>query len=223
MPRGRNNVYAKMEKRDGEIGALNEVFVATTSRLSELQKLHARGRLSGVTESRIEKRTEEVRVFFEKSAGGSRQAREPVSRDSRSTLPITPAQTKILASIRSALAFSRARPSATGAQPPGDLLGTARRLSSSARSICGSRSGGTCEAATPMNNLAWILSTCADASLRDGKRAVELATHACELTGRKNAWLLDTLAAAFAETGDFKAAVETQREAMALLPTGAEI
>jgi hypothetical protein len=76
------------------------------------------------------------------------------------------------------------------------------------------------ENAIPLNNLAWILSTCPDASLRDGKRAVELATHACELTGQKNAWLLDTLAAAFAETCDFKAAVETQREAMALLPKG---
>jgi tetratricopeptide (TPR) repeat protein len=79
------------------------------------------------------------------------------------------------------------------------------------------------ENANPLNNLAWILSTCADASLRDGKRAVELATHACELTGRKNAWLLDTLAAAFAETGDFKAAVETQREALKLLGKQAAI
>jgi tetratricopeptide (TPR) repeat protein len=73
------------------------------------------------------------------------------------------------------------------------------------------------ENALPLNNLAWILSTCPDATLRDGKRAVELATHACELTERDNVNFLDTLAAAFAETGNFKAAVEMQRKAIALL------
>jgi tetratricopeptide (TPR) repeat protein len=76
------------------------------------------------------------------------------------------------------------------------------------------------ENATPLNNLAWLLSTCPDATLRDGRRAVELATRVCKLAERENSSFLDTLAAAFAETGDFKAAVETQREAMALLPKG---
>jgi tetratricopeptide (TPR) repeat protein len=71
-----------------------------------------------------------------------------------------------------------------------------------------------------LNNLAWLLSTCPDAALRDGKRAVELATHACDLTERENPSFLDTLAAASAEAGDFKAAAETQREAIGLLSKG---
>jgi tetratricopeptide (TPR) repeat protein len=71
-----------------------------------------------------------------------------------------------------------------------------------------------------LNNLAWLLSTCPDATLRDGKRAVELATHACDLTERENPSFLDTLAAASAEAGDFKAAAETQREAIGLLSKG---
>jgi Tfp pilus assembly protein PilF len=76
------------------------------------------------------------------------------------------------------------------------------------------------ENAGSLNNLAWSLSTCPNATLRDGKRALELATRACELTKRANSSFLDTLAAAFAESGDFKAAVETQGEAIALLSKG---
>jgi formylglycine-generating enzyme required for sulfatase activity len=64
------------------------------------------------------------------------------------------------------------------------------------------------------NMQAWLLATCPDPSLRDGKRAVESAKRACELSGWKYAHCLDTLAAAFAELGDFAQAVQFQRQAL---------
>jgi tetratricopeptide (TPR) repeat protein len=57
-----------------------------------------------------------------------------------------------------------------------------------------------------LNNLAWVLATSPDAKLRNGRRAIELATRACELTKYKAAYILSTLAAACAETGDFATA-----------------
>lgn len=67
-----------------------------------------------------------------------------------------------------------------------------------------------------LNELAELLATCPDASLRDGKRAVFLAIDACQLTDSKDSYCLDTLAAAFAETGDFTRAVGSQQEAIDL-------
>ena len=63
-----------------------------------------------------------------------------------------------------------------------------------------------------LNGLAWFLATCPDDSFRNGKEALTLATRACELTSFNAPSLLDTLAAAYAETGDFDQAVarETQ-------------
>jgi Flp pilus assembly protein TadD len=58
------------------------------------------------------------------------------------------------------------------------------------------------------NNLAWLLATAPDEDVRDGKRAVHIATKGCELTDFKDASLLDTLAAACAEAGDFDAAAK---------------
>lgn len=67
-----------------------------------------------------------------------------------------------------------------------------------------------------LNNLAWALATSPDAELRDGKRAIELAKKACELTDYKQAHILSTLAAAHAETGDFEQAIKYSTQAVEL-------
>jgi tetratricopeptide (TPR) repeat protein len=68
--------------------------------------------------------------------------------------------------------------------------------------------------AAAMADLARLLATCTDDKLRDGKRALELATKANKLTGSKDASVLDALAAAHAEVGDFDKAVELQTKAL---------
>jgi Flp pilus assembly protein TadD len=64
-----------------------------------------------------------------------------------------------------------------------------------------------------LNNLAWILATHANAAFRDGANAVRLAERACGLTANNDAGSLDTLAAAYAETGRFTEAVKTAERA----------
>jgi tetratricopeptide (TPR) repeat protein len=66
-----------------------------------------------------------------------------------------------------------------------------------------------------LNNYAWVLATSPDDDVRDGKLAVELATKACEETNYEESHILSTLAAAYAETGDFDKAVEWSRKAIA--------
>jgi tetratricopeptide (TPR) repeat protein len=64
-----------------------------------------------------------------------------------------------------------------------------------------------------LNNLAWILATDPRPELRDGPEAVRLADRACQLSGRKRAIFLGTLAAAYAEAGRFGDAVKTAESA----------
>jgi len=67
-----------------------------------------------------------------------------------------------------------------------------------------------------LNNLAWALSTCPDASLRNGAKAIELAQKADQLAGGNNPAFMRTLAAAYAENGRFNDAIETAQRALQL-------
>ena len=72
------------------------------------------------------------------------------------------------------------------------------------------------------NNLAWLLSTQSDESLRDGKRAVELAEKICDVPAHRSPSSLDTLAVAYAEAGRYDEAVKVLREAIGLSKNPAE-
>jgi protein O-mannosyl-transferase len=67
-----------------------------------------------------------------------------------------------------------------------------------------------------MNSVAWVLSTSPDASIRDGQKAVALAEQVCQRNARRDPTFLDTLAAAYAEAGQFSKAVATATEALTL-------
>jgi hypothetical protein len=65
-----------------------------------------------------------------------------------------------------------------------------------------------------LDEVAWLLATYPDSNVRDGAEAVRLAERACALTDRRVPALLATLAAAYAETGDFSRGIATGEEAL---------
>jgi Flp pilus assembly protein TadD len=72
------------------------------------------------------------------------------------------------------------------------------------------------ESPSTLNGLAWIYATSPDASLRNGSRALKLATRAVEVSRRQDPILLRALAAAYAETGEFDKATAVANEALQL-------
>ena len=66
------------------------------------------------------------------------------------------------------------------------------------------------------NNLAWILAITANDQLHDGALALKHAKQANQLSGGRNADVLDTLAVAYAAAGEFDHAIETAEKALSL-------
>lgn len=67
-----------------------------------------------------------------------------------------------------------------------------------------------------LNNMAWVLATAPEASMRNGEKALEMAQRAVSRTGNSQPRTLATLAAALAETGRFPDAVRSAEHALQL-------
>ena len=72
------------------------------------------------------------------------------------------------------------------------------------------------QSARPLRRLSLILAACPKDSVRDGKKAVDHATRACQITGYKGTADLESLAAAYAEVGNFADAASTEKKALVL-------
>jgi tetratricopeptide (TPR) repeat protein len=72
------------------------------------------------------------------------------------------------------------------------------------------------------NGRAWLRASCADSKYRDGKRAVDDATRACELSKWSEPAPLDTLATALAESGEFAKAIELEEKALSQTASDAD-
>src|SRR6266566_6399585 len=77
--------------------------------------------------------------------------------------------------------------------------------------------------ARALSDRAWFQATCPDASFRNGQQAVKDAKAACSIVAWKDEDMIDTLAAAYAETGDFDSAVRYASQALAIKDISARI
>jgi len=74
------------------------------------------------------------------------------------------------------------------------------------------------------NYLAWVLATHPSAEFRDGDEAVRIAERMIEITGRRDAMFLDTLAAAYAEAGRFEeASLAAEKAVQSAIMEGNEV
>jgi len=73
------------------------------------------------------------------------------------------------------------------------------------------------------NSQAWLWATCPDEKFRDGKKALEFAKKAVELTQGKELAVLDTQAAALAEAGDFAQAIPLQERVVRELGAASDL
>jgi tetratricopeptide (TPR) repeat protein len=73
-----------------------------------------------------------------------------------------------------------------------------------------------------MSDVAWILATARDDKVRDGKRAILLASEACRLSQNQNPQALGSLAAAYAEISDFEKAEKSAALALTHLSADAD-
>jgi tetratricopeptide (TPR) repeat protein len=67
-----------------------------------------------------------------------------------------------------------------------------------------------------LNNLAWVLATSPEDSVRNADRSIELGLKACELTNYQKPHILSTLAAGYAEKGDWETAKKWSSKAVEL-------
>jgi tetratricopeptide (TPR) repeat protein len=72
-----------------------------------------------------------------------------------------------------------------------------------------------------LEGLAWVRATAAQPETRRPLEALQLAERAAQLTKRRDALVLDSLAAAYAANGEFERARDVAREALALNPPAA--
>ena len=70
--------------------------------------------------------------------------------------------------------------------------------------------------ARALKDRAWFQATCPDASFRNGQQAIKDAKAACSIMIWKDENTIDTVAAAYAEIGDFDSAVRYAQQALAV-------
>ena len=70
--------------------------------------------------------------------------------------------------------------------------------------------------ARALSDRAWFRATCPNVSFRNGQQAVKDAKAACSIMIWKDEHMIDTLAAAYAETGDFNSALQYAAQALAV-------